>query len=140
MDINTTSTETVKIIPDELCHTHHPNMVARDDLYADLSKRAKDTVFPYQIVNLSSTENLYLPKNHVVAFVERDKIEGDVFDIEEVLELEMMDTTPRMWVPKQTSRLTAKSAYHHRCKYPQNFHKRVKLHQVTSRSRTTSKS
>ena len=90
MDINTTSTETVKIIPDELCHTHHPNMVARDDLYADLSKRAKDTVFPYQIVNLSSTENLYLPKNHVVAFAgisrllsERfaDEIEGDVFDI-----------------------------------------------------------
>ena len=75
-------------------------MVARDDLYADLSKRAKDTVFPYQIVNLSSTENLYLPKNHVVAFAERDKIEGDVFDIEEVLEIEMLDTTPRMWVPK----------------------------------------
>ena len=85
-------------------------MVARDDLYADLSKRAKDTVFPYQIVNLSSTENLYLPKNHVVAFAERDEIEGDVFDIEEVLELEMMDTTPRMWVPKQTSRSTAKVA------------------------------
>ena len=110
MDINTTSTETVKIIPDELCHTHHPNMVARDDLYADLSKRAKDTVFPYQIVNLSSTENLYLPKNHVVAFAERDEIEGDVFDIEEVLELEMLDTTPRMWVPKRTSRSNAKSA------------------------------
>ena len=110
VDINTTSTETVKIIPDELCHTHHPNMVARDDLYADLSKRAKDTVFPYQIVNLSSTENLYLPKNHVVAFAERDEIEGDVFDIEEVLELEMLDTTPRMWVPKRTSRSNAKSA------------------------------
>ena len=94
VDINTTSTETVKIIPDELCHTHHPNMVARDDLYADLSKRATDTVFPYQIVNLSSTENLYLPKNHVVAFAERDEIEGDIFDIEEVLELEMLDTTP----------------------------------------------
>ena len=110
VDINTTSTETVKIIPDELCHTHHPNMVTRDDLYADLSKRAKDTVFPYQIVNLSSTENLYLPKNHVVAFAERDEIEGDVFDIEEVLELEMLDTTPRMWVPKRTSRSTAKIA------------------------------
>ena len=110
VDINTTSTETVKIIPDELCHTHHPNMVARDDLYADLSKRAKDTVFPYQIVNLSSTENLYLPKNHVVAFAERDEIEGDVFDIEEVLEIEMLDTTPRMWVPKRTSRSTAKIA------------------------------
>ena len=110
VDINTTSTETVKIIPDELCHTHHPNMVARDDLYADLSKRAKDTVFPYQIVNLSSTENLYLPKNHVVAFAKRDEIEGDVFDIEEVLELEMLDTTPRMWVPKRTSRSNAKSA------------------------------
>ena len=110
VDINTTSTETVKIIPDKLCHTHHPNMVARDDLYADLSKRAKDTVFPYQIVNLSSTENLYLPKNHVVAFAERDEIEGDVFDIEEVLEIEMLDTTPRMWVPKRTSRSTAKIA------------------------------
>ena len=79
-------------------------------MYADLSKRAKDTVFPYQIVNLSSTENLYLPKNHVVAFAERDEIEGDVFDIEEVLELEMLDTTPRMWVPKRTSRSTAKIA------------------------------
>ena len=46
----------------------------------------------------------------MVAFAERDEIEGDVFDIEEVLELEMMDTTPRMWVPKRTSRSTAKSA------------------------------
>ena len=129
VDINTTSTETVKIIPDELCHTHHPNMVTRDDLYADLSKRAKDTVFPYQIVNLSSTENLYLPKNHVVAFAERDEIEGDVFDIEEVLELEMLDTTPRMWVPKRTSRSNAKSPpYHHRCEHTQDFHKRFKLH------------
>ena len=78
-------------------------MVARDDMYADLSKHTKDSVFPYQIVNLSSTENLYLPKNHVVAFAERDEIEGDVFDIEEVLELELLDMTPRMWVPKRTS-------------------------------------
>ena len=84
-------------------------MVARDDLYADLSKHTKDSVFPYQIVNLSSTENLYLPKNHVVAFTERDEIKGDMFDIKEVLELELLDTTPRMWVPQRTSRSNAQS-------------------------------
>ena len=65
VDINTSSTETVKIIPDKLCHSRHPNMYARDDLFADLSKRTKDSVMPYQIVNLSSTENLYLPRCEV---------------------------------------------------------------------------
>ena len=100
VDINTMSTETVKIIPDELCHSRNPNMYSQEDLYADLSKRTEDTVTPFQIVNLSSTDNLYLPKNHMVAFAEKDDIKGEVFEIDEVLKLEQMDTSPRMWVPK----------------------------------------
>ena len=40
-------------------------------LHADLAEKRKDTVTPYVIINLSSTENLYLPKKHVVAFAEK---------------------------------------------------------------------
>ena len=51
---------------------------------------------PYVIINLSSTEHLYLPKKHVVAFAEKDDTNGEIFEIDN------LDTTPRNWVPKQT--------------------------------------
>ena len=46
------------------------------------------------IINLSSTENLYLPKKHVVAFAEKDDTDGEVFEIDN------LDTAPRNWVPE----------------------------------------
>ena len=57
------------MVPDELCQFTNPNMYMYS-LYADLAERREDTVTPYMIVNLSSTENLYLPKKNVIAFEE----------------------------------------------------------------------
>ena len=59
---------------------------------------------PYVIINLSSTEHLYLPKKHVVAFAEKDDTNGEVFEIDN------LDTTPRNWVPEQTRQTFAQFA------------------------------
>ena len=73
-------------------------------LHADLAEKRKDTVTPYVIINLSSTEHLYLPKKHVVAFAEKDDTDGEVFEIDN------LDTTPRNWVPKRTQQMFAQFA------------------------------
>ena len=54
---------------------------------------------PYVIINLSSTEHLYLPKKHIVAFAEKDDTNGEVFEIYN------LDTTPRNWVPERTQQM-----------------------------------
>ena len=95
VNINTDSKEKVQMIPDELCQFNNPNIYMYS-LHADLAEKRKDTVTPYVIINLSSTEHLYLPKKHVVAFAEKDYTEGKVFEIDN------LDTTPRNWVPKRT--------------------------------------
>ena len=95
VNINMDSEEKVQMIPDELCQYNHPNIYMYS-LYADLSEKREDTVTPYMIVNLSSTESLYLPKQHVIAFTEKDNTVGEIFEIDEV------DMAPRNWVPKQT--------------------------------------
>ena len=68
------------MIPDELCQFNNPNMYMYS-LHADLAEKRKDTVTPYVIINLSSTEHLYLLKKHVVAFAEKDNTDGEVFEI-----------------------------------------------------------
>ena len=73
-------------------------------LNADLAEKRKDTVTPYVIINLSSTEHLYLPKKHIVAFAEKDDTEGKVFEIDN------LDTTPKNGVPEQTRRTFAQFA------------------------------
>ena len=95
VNINTDSKEKVQMIPDELCQFNNPNMYMYS-LHADLAEKRKDTVTPYVIINLSSTEHLYLPKKHVVAFAEKDDTDSEIFEINN------LDTTPRNWVPKQT--------------------------------------
>ena len=95
VNINTDSKEKVQMIPDELCQFNNPNMYMYS-LHADLFEKRKDTVTPYVIINLSSTEHLYLPKKQVVAFAEKDDTDGEIFEIDN------LDTTPRTWVPKQT--------------------------------------
>ena len=95
VNINTDSKEKVQMIPDELCQFNNPNMYMYS-LHADLAEKRKDMVTPYVIINLSSTEHLYLPKKHVVAFAEKDDTDGEVFEIAN------LDTTPRNWVPKRT--------------------------------------
>ena len=88
VDINTTSTDKVQLVPDEYCITSNPNMYMYN-LFADLSEKTKDSVTPFVIVNLSNDQYLDFPENHVVAFAERDDTEGEVFKIQQV------DTTPR---------------------------------------------
>ena len=78
MNINTNSKDKVQIIPDELCQFNNPNMYMYS-LHADLAEKGKDTVTPYVIINLSSTENLYLPKKNIVAFAEKDDTDGEIF-------------------------------------------------------------
>ena len=91
-DINTTSTDKVQLVPDEYCITSNPNMYMYN-LFADLSEKTKDSVTPFVIVNLSNDQYLEFPENHVVALVEKDDTEGEVFEIEQV------DITPRNCIP-----------------------------------------
>ena len=103
VNINTDSKEKVQMIPDELCQFNNPNMYMYS-LHADLAEKRKDKVTPYMIINLSSTEHLYLPKKHVVAFAEKDDIDGEVFEIDN------LDTTPRNSVPERTRQTFAQFA------------------------------
>ena len=95
IDINTTSTEKIQLMPDKYCLTQKtPNMYMHN-LYADLSQRTKDSIILFVIVKFSNDQYLEFPKNHVIAFAEKDDTEGEVFEIEQV------DTTPRHWMPLQ---------------------------------------
>ena len=95
VDINTTSTDKVQLVPDEYCITSNPNMYMYN-LFADHSEKTKHSVTPFVIVNLSNDQYLEFPENHVVAFTEKDDTEGEVFKIEQV------DITPRNWIPVQS--------------------------------------
>ena len=68
---------------------------------ADLSKRKKDTVAPFVLINLSHTENIRLRKDTVVGWTEKDDTEGEVFQVE------TLDTTPRNWTNPRTPRMFA---------------------------------
>ena len=103
VDINTTSTDKVQLIPDEYCITSNPNMYMYN-LFADLSERTKDSVTPFVIVNLSNDQYLEFPENHVVALAEKDDTEVEVFEIEQV------ETTPRNWIPTRLQRPVTKIA------------------------------
>ena len=100
VDINTTSTDKVQLVPDEYCITSNPNMYMYN-LFADLSEKTKDSVTPFVIVNLSNDQYLEFPENHAVAFAEKDDTEGEVFEIEQV------DITPRNWIPARSQRPVA---------------------------------
>ena len=101
VDINTTSTDKVQLVPDEYCIASNPNM-SMYNLFADLSEKTKDSVTPFVIVNLSNDQYLEFPENHIVAFTEKDNTEGEVFEIEQV------DITPRNWIPVRSQRPVAK--------------------------------
>ena len=49
-------------------------------MIADLKDREPNTVTPFVIVNFSHHEHLHLPKDHVVAFAEKDCNDGEVLD------------------------------------------------------------
>ena len=95
VNINTTSEDKIRMIPDSLCQSRHPNMYMMG-FDADLSKRGKDTVAPFVLINLSHTENVRLRKDTVVGWARKDDTEGEVFQIE------TLDTTPQIWTNPQT--------------------------------------
>ena len=88
MDINTDSKDRIYISADEYCISQNPNMYI-DPILADLSKRTNDSILPLAIVKLSNDQYLEFPKNHVVAFAQKD------IPIEECFDIEKVDTTPR---------------------------------------------
>ena len=66
---------------------------------ADLKDREPNTVTPFVIVNFSHHEHLHLPKDHVVAFTEKDCNEGEVLEICTMEQLEK--DLPRNWIPER---------------------------------------
>ena len=68
-------------------------------MIAHLKEREPNTVTPFVIVNVSHHEHLHLPKDHVVAFAEKDCNKGEVLEIctKEQLEKEL----PRNWIPER---------------------------------------
>ena len=68
-------------------------------MIADLKEREPDAVTPFVIVNFSHHEHLHLPKDHIVAFAERDCNEGEVLEICTMEQLEK--DLPRNWIPER---------------------------------------
>ena len=62
------------------------------NIYADLAERKENPMTPFILITLSKKDYLQLPKDHVVAFKERDDTIREIFKIEEI------NTTPRHWV------------------------------------------
>ena len=98
VDINSTEEVKVEVIPDELWFSANSN-ICTYPMIADLKERTPDTVTPYVIVNFSHHEYLHLPKDHIIAFAEKDcNNESDIFEIctMEELEKELL----RNWIPE----------------------------------------
>ena len=80
MDINTTEEIKVEVIPDQLWLSENPN-ICTYSMIADLKDREPNTVTPFIIINFSHHEHLHLPKDHVVAFAEKDCNNREVLEI-----------------------------------------------------------
>ena len=61
-------------------------------MIADLKEREPNTVTPFVIVNFSHHEHLHLPRDHVVAFAEKDCKKGEVLEIFTMEQLEKRAT------------------------------------------------
>ena len=72
-------------------------------MIADLRDRQADAVTPFIIVNFSHHEHLHLPKNHVVAFAEKDSNEGEVLEICTMEQLEK-GNPPKLDTTQETTR------------------------------------
>ena len=98
VDINTTEKIKVEVIPNQLWLSANPNICMYPTI-ADLKEREPNTVTPFVIVNFSHHEHLHLPKDHVVAFTEKDCNEGEVLEICTMEQLEK--ELPRNWIPER---------------------------------------
>ena len=98
VDINTTEKIKVEVTPDQLWLSANPN-ICMYPMIADLKEREPNTVTPLVIVNFSHHEHLHLPRDHVVAFAEKDCKEGEVLEIYTMEQLEK--ELPRNWIPER---------------------------------------
>ena len=98
VDINTTEKIKVEVIPDQLWLSANPN-ICTYPMIADLKEREPNAVTPFVIVNFSHHEHLHLPRDHVVAFAEKDCKEGEVLEICTMEQLEK--ELPRNWIPER---------------------------------------
>ena len=98
VDINTTEKIKVEVTPDQLWLSANPN-ICTYPMIADLKEREPNTVTPFVIVNFSHHEHLHLPKDHIVAFTEKDCNEGEVLEICTMEQLEK--ELPRNWIPER---------------------------------------
>ena len=97
IDINSMEEFKVEVIPDKLWLSANPN-ICTYPMIADLKDRTPDTITPFIIVNFSHHKYLHLPKDHIVAFAEKDCKENDVFEICTMEELEK--ELQRNWIPE----------------------------------------
>ena len=98
VDINSMEEIKVEVIPDQLWLSANRN-ICTYPMIADLKDRQPDPVTPFVIVNFSHHEHLHLPKDHVVAFTEKDSNEGEVLEIYTMGQLEK--EIPRNWIPSR---------------------------------------
>ena len=98
VDNNTTEKIKVEVTPDQLWLSANPN-ICTYPMIADLKEREPNTVTPFVIVNFSHHEHLHLPRDHVVAFTEKDCKEGEVLEICTMEQLEK--ELPRNWIPER---------------------------------------
>ena len=68
-------------------------------MIAELEERKPNTVTPFVIVKLTHHEHLHLPKDHVVAFAEKDCNEGEVLEICTMEQLEK--ELPGNWIAER---------------------------------------
>ena len=98
VDINTTEKIEVEVILDQLWLSVNPN-ICTYPMIADLKERGPNTITPFVIVNFSHHKHLHLPKDHIVAFTEKDCNEGEML---EICTMEQLDRElPRNWIPER---------------------------------------
>ena len=98
VDINTTEEIKVEVTPDQLWLSANPN-ICTYPMIADLKEREPNTVTPFVIVNTSHHKHLHLPKDHIVAFAEKDCNDGEVLEICTMEQLER--DLPRNRIPER---------------------------------------
>ena len=134
VDINTTSVDKIKMVPDNFSLANQPNMYMIP-LYVDLSQRKKGDRIPYSIVNLSNEENLCLPQDFVVGFAEKDNNRGEVFEIEyNDKEIEVNVADCRNWIPSNKATRATGRPCRDEPEKPEIIDSKIDLHQLLASS------
>ena len=103
----------MEVIPDQLWLSTNPN-ICTYPMIADLKDKEPNAITPFVMVNFSHHEHLHLPKDHVVAFTEKDCNEGEVLEICTMEQLEK--DLPRNWIPERICQEKLSESGIHSCK------------------------